>query len=166
MKTTILYFLVVCLVLHSELYAQEEVIPEATITRNDIISPTSEEASFSMEQIQPLSEQNFKRVLNREFTSLLSSLSSLSVGNYLAVDQKDSKAELAFSRVLKGGGILGVELTGSAPGGVIVFADNSRATYNFSIGAQYHFFNREKGRNVSVNQLVALRKEKGHWIKK
>jgi hypothetical protein len=97
-----------------------------------------------------LSERLYTRLLERHFSSLMSSQSGTVLGNFASVDLKEAEAAFAGTSVLRGGAVLATKVSGGAADGLLPILQGNE--FNSKLGAtvQLNLLSRE-GRSVSFD---------------
>lgn len=89
----------------------------------------------------------FKRVLNQQFTNLITGQSKTSIGNFAAIDLKDAEVSFAGSSILKSkekskskhNSVLTIKASGGISDGVFAIFENSKLNTNVALDLQYNF---------------------------
>jgi hypothetical protein len=94
---------------------------------------------YDSSQANGLNDRDFKKILNRQFTNLISGQSRNSVGNYASVDTKLGSATISNCLILNNGSVVNVIFSGAASDGYAAIFTNSKLNTAVSLECQYNF---------------------------
>lgn len=106
-------------------------------------------------------KKTFKKIVNDQFSALVTGQSKTGVGNFASLDL--SKSEVSFSaNLISGqGNVFGLKASGGVNDGVFSAFKNSTPNSNFSLQFQASFFNlKDKRISYVTESLTALDKKK------
>ena len=86
-----------------------------------------------------LSPTVFKKVLNQQFSNLVTGQSKNSIGNFAALDLKENKVSFAGSSIFNSGSVLSVTASGAVSDGLYSIFSNSKINTQVSLDLQYNF---------------------------
>ncbi|WP_343690476.1 hypothetical protein [Chitinophaga sp.] len=84
-------------------------------------------------------ENSFKRLINEQFSALITGSTKNSLGNFASVDLADASVSLAGNLIAKNGSIFTVKANGGTTDGFFAIFDNSKLNTQVAIDLQYNF---------------------------
>lgn len=80
----------------------------------------------------------FKKILNRQFTGLITGQSKNSIGNFASLDLKEPKVTFSGSTIFKNGSVLTTNASGGISDGFFAIFNNSKLNTQIALDVQYH----------------------------
>jgi hypothetical protein len=118
------------------------------IILNDVFSQDSQESIG-------LTPKVFKKVLNQQFSNLITGQSQNSIGNFASLDLKESEVSFAGNSIFKDGSLLSVKASGAITDGFYSIFSNSKLNSKVSLDFQYNFFGlRRKSLQIDTDSLI------------
>jgi hypothetical protein len=84
-----------------------------------------------------LKPEVFKKVLNRQFTNLITGQSKNSIGNYASLDLKETEVSFSGNTIFNGGSVLGIKASGAVTDGLFSIFNNSKLNTQVALEVQY-----------------------------
>jgi hypothetical protein len=98
-----------------------------------------------------LDSASFNRMLNQQFTQVLTGQQLSTVGSFATLDLTDTKVKIALSSTMKNGNVLGFKFSGGVSDGLSSLIKDSEFNTAFTIESQYHFFPKKRKRSIILN---------------
>jgi hypothetical protein len=89
----------------------------------------------------------YERILNQQFSGLITGQAKNSVGNFASLDLKDAEVSLAGNVIFKGGSVLGFKASGGVTDGLFDIFSNSKLNTKVSFDLQWNIL-RLGGRSI------------------
>ncbi|HNP33917.1 MAG TPA: hypothetical protein PKN96_11555 [Flavobacterium sp.] len=93
-----------------------------------------------------LSKKQFNKIINVNFSKLITGQSTNTVGSYAAVDPEKAEATFSPNFILENGNVIIGKMTGGVTDGIYSVFNNSKLNTNISLELQYHFLNKKTKR--------------------
>lgn len=100
-----------------------------------------------------LTDDEYAKVLNIQFSNIVSGQSNNSLGNFASINIEDSSLEFAPTIITKGGRLFVTEFKAGVSDGISSVFSNSKLNTNISLKANYHFIGPSKSSKVGVKNL-------------
>jgi hypothetical protein len=81
----------------------------------------------------------FAKVLNQQFSGLVTGQSKNTLGNFASLDLKDAEVSFAGNTIFSNGSVFGIKATGSVTDGLFDLFSNSKLNTKIGMEFQYHF---------------------------
>ena len=93
-----------------------------------------------------LGVNDFKRIINEQWSTLITGSGSAAPGNYISANIKDADASAAVTNVFKNGTILNLKVSGGTTDGLLSVFSNSTLNSKVSAELKYHvlFYQKQK----------------------
>lgn len=86
----------------------------------------------------------FRRVLNQQFSNLITGQSNTKIGNFASLDLTDPSVSFAGNIISKNGSVFSMKVNGSVSDGFFSIFNNSKLNTQISLDLQYNFLNLNK----------------------
>ena len=86
-----------------------------------------------------LSPSVFKRVLNQQFTNLITGKSKNSIGNFASLNLKESEVSFSGCTIFPNNSVLTVKVSGAVSDGMFAIFSNSKLNTEVALGIQYNY---------------------------
>ena len=106
--------------------------------------------SYKSVSTESLDEKTFKKILNEQFSSLITGKSETGVGNFISLDLEKTEANIEGNLITKQGQILGLKASGNMSDGVLSKFNNSGSEPKVSLEGQFHIMNFKNPKNHSL----------------
>ncbi|KMQ60146.1 hypothetical protein ACM46_18095 [Chryseobacterium angstadtii] len=90
------------------------------------------------EILKKLSEDEYQKILNREFNSVINSSGKTTIGNYASADIKDGQLAFNATKNFKNGDMLSINASGSVTDGVFAIFTQSKINSNVGVNFKYN----------------------------
>lgn len=90
-----------------------------------------------------ISDKQFNLLINNQFRNLITGQGDASVGNYAALDLKESSVKFAPNIFFENGSVLSLKAEGGVTDGLLQVLDHTELNKNISIGMEYHTINKK-----------------------
>lgn len=91
-----------------------------------------------------LDKKTFRRVINEQFSNLITGQTKTSIGNFASLDLKESEVSFAGNTITKAGHVFGLVASGGVSDGLFSIFNNSTLNTKISLEAQMNFLNLSK----------------------
>jgi len=81
----------------------------------------------------------FAKILNQQFSGLVTGQSKNAIGNFASLDVKDAELSFAGNSILKNGSVFGIKATGGVTDGLFEIFSASKLNTQVGMDFQYHF---------------------------
>jgi hypothetical protein len=111
-----------------------------------------------------LDPPTFKKVLNQQFSNLITGQSKNSIGNFASLDLKEPEVSFAGNSIFKNGSVLSTKASGGVTDGFFSIFNNSTLNTKISLDVQYNFLNLKNKSLTYYDDSFQVYKEKKNKI--
>lgn len=97
----------------------------------------------------------FAKVLNQQFSNLVTGQSSTSIGNFASVTPTDARIDFAGNFITSKGSVFTMKASGKATDGLVAVFENSKLNTDVSLDFKYHVLSLHR-RSLSINRDSGL----------
>lgn len=90
-----------------------------------------------------LDSKTFKKVLNEQFSNIVTGQSKNTLGNFASIDLKDGEISFSGIAISKKGRIFGLKGSGGVNDGIFSILNNSSLNTKISLEGQFHLISRK-----------------------
>lgn len=115
--------------------------------------------------VDTLTTKVFKKILNRQFSNLLTGQTKNSIGNYASIDLKEPEVSFSGSSIFKNGSVLTIKASGGITDGFFAIFNNSTLNTGIALDVQYNFLRPKVGDITYDTDSVRVYMDKDRKIK-
>ena len=120
--------------------------------------------AFSLSQSSNVNEEEFKSILNLQFSKIITGNSFSNFGNFATISTDEKSLKAGLNIVENKGEILNLNISGGATKGVSDIFSNGELNSNISINASYHWISPfgeiKVGRDTKIRDSLKAEEKK------